>query len=327
MRSEMRRREFITLIGGTAAAWPLATRGQLATKTYFVLWVSTEAQPDPFIAGFLEGMRERSYVEGQNLALVLRYAPGDPARLRAMLPELLSVSADLIVSSGPAMLAMREATGKPVLFAISGDPVELGIADSLSRPGKNFTGTTFMSLDVAQKRVQLLRELLPDMGNLAILSQKNHPGEQSEHEATRAAADALSIRLAYVPFAAGPELDGALQRVADARADAMLVFPEGVTMVHRAKIADFALSHRLPSMFGWREYCDVGGFASYGGNQRATYRQLAVYADRLLRGEKPQDLPIERITRFEFVLNLKTAKTLGVDIPPTLLARADEVIE
>ena len=288
MWSEMRRREFITLIGGTAAAWPLATRGQLATKTYFVLWVSTEAQPDPFIAGFLEGMRERSYVEGQNLALVLRYVPGDPARLRAMLPELLSVSADLIVSSGPAILAMRAATGKPVLFAISGDPVELGIADSLSRPGKNFTGTTFMSLDVAQKRVQLLRELLPGMGNLAILSQKNHTGEQSEHEATRAAADALSIRLAYVPFAAGPELDGALQRVADARADAMLVFPEGVTMVHRAKIADFALSHRLPSMFGWREYCDVGGFASYGGNQRETYRRLAVYADRLLRGEKPQ---------------------------------------
>jgi putative ABC transport system substrate-binding protein len=323
----MRRREFITLIGGTAAAWPLATRGQLATKTYFVLWVSTEAQPDPFIAGFLEGMRERSYVEGQNLALVLRYAPGDPARLRAMLPELLSVSADLIVSSGPAMLAMRAATGKPVLFAISGDPVELGIADSLSRPGKNFTGATFMSLDVAQKRVQLLRELLPDMGNLAVLSQKNHTGEQSEHEATRAAADALSIRLAYVPFAAGPELDGALQRVADARADAMLVFPEGVTMVHRAKIADFALSHRLPSMFGWREYCDVGGFASYGGNQRSTYRRLAVYADRLLRGEKPQDLPIERIARFEFVLNLKTAKTLGLTIPPSLIARVDEVIE
>jgi putative ABC transport system substrate-binding protein len=292
-----------------------------------VLWVSTEAQPDPFIAGFLEGMREHSYVEGQNLALILRYAPGDPARLRAMLPELLSVSADLIVSSGPAILAMRAATGKPVLFAISGDPVELGIAESLSRPGKNFTGTTFMSLDLAKKRVQLFKELLPGMGNLAILSQKNHAGEQSEHEATRAAADALSIRLTYVPFAAGPELDGALQRVADARADGMLVFPDGVTLVHRAKIADFALSHRLPSMFGWREYCDVGGFASYGGNQRATYRQLATYADRLLRGEKPQDLPIEQITRFEFVLNLKTAKRLGVEIPPTMLARADEAIE
>jgi putative ABC transport system substrate-binding protein len=324
---QMNRREFIILTGGTAAAWPVAARGQLAPRTYFVLWVSTEAQPDPFIAGFLEGMREHSYVEGQNLALVLRYAPGDPARLRAMLPELLNVSADLIVSSGPAILAMRAATGKPVLFAISGDPVELGIADSLPRPGKNFTGTTFMSLDLAKKRIQLFKELLPGMGNLAILSQKNHPGEQSEHEATRAAADALSIRLAYVPFAAGPELDGALQRVTDTHADGMLVFPDGVTLVHRSKIADFALSHRLPSMFGWREYCDVGGFASYGGNQRATYRRLATYADRLLRGEKPQDLPIEQITRFEFVLNLKTAKALGLTVPPALLARADEVIE
>ena len=265
----MTRREFITLTGATAVAWPLPAQGQRAPRTYFVLWVSTEAQSDPFIAGFLEGMREHSYVEGQNLAFVLRYVPGDPARLRAMLPELLGVPADLIVSSGPAILAMRAATGRPVLFAISGDPVELGIADSLARPGKNFTGTTFMSLDVAQKRVQLLKELLPGMANLAILSQKNHPGEQSEHETTRAAADALSIHLAYVPF--GGELDDALQRVADARADAMLVFPDGVTMVHRAKIADFALSHRLPSMFGWREYCDAGGFASYGGNQRATY--------------------------------------------------------
>jgi putative ABC transport system substrate-binding protein len=165
------------------------------------------------------------------------------------------------------------------------------------------------------------------MNKLAILSQKNHAGEQSEHEATRAAADALSIHLAYVPFAAGPELDAALQCVAEASANAMLVFPEGVTMVHRAKIADFALSHRLPSMFGWREYCDAGGFASYGGNQRATYRRLAAYADRLLRGEKPQDLPIDRVTRFEFVLNLKTAKALGLTVPDKLIALADEVID
>ena len=182
-------------------------------------------------------------------------------------------------------------------------------------------------LGEAQKCVQLLKELLPGMGKLAILSQKNHPGEQSEYEATRAAADALSIRLAYIPFAAGPELDGALQRVSEASANAMLVFPDGVTMVHRAKIADFALSHRLPSMFGWREYCEAGGCASYGGNQRATYRRLAAFGDRLLRGDKPQDLPIERVTRFEFVLNLKAAKTLGIDLPPTVLARADEVIE
>jgi putative tryptophan/tyrosine transport system substrate-binding protein len=203
----------------------------------------------------------------------------------------------------------------------------LGIAESLARPGKNFTGTTFMSLEVAQKRVQLLKELVPGMGKLSLLSQKNHAGEQFEHQATRAAADALSIQLAYVPFASGPEIDAALQRVAEADANAMLVFPDGVTMVHRTKIADFAQSRRLPSMFGWREYCDVGGFASYGGNQRATYRQLAGYADRILRGTRPQDLPIERVSRFEFIINLKTAKTLGLDVPTTLLARADEVID
>ena len=322
----MRRREFIALLGGSAA-WPLAARAQQPSKTQFILWVSTEAQPDPFIAGFQEGMRERGYVEGQNLAFILRYAPGDPAALRAMLPDLLNVPADLIVSSGPAILAMRATTGKPVLFALSGDPVELGIAESLSRPGKNFTGSTFLSLELAQKRVQLLKELLPGMRNLAILSQKNHPGEQSEHKATLAAAEALSIRLAYVPFASGAELDGALERVAAARADAMLVYPDGVTLVHRAKIAAFAQSHRLPSMFGWREYCDAGGLASYGGNQRATYFRLATYADRILRGEKPGDLPIEQPVTFELVLNSRTAKTLGLEIPVTLLARADEVIE
>jgi putative tryptophan/tyrosine transport system substrate-binding protein len=322
----MRRREFLGGIA-TAAAWPCVVHGQQPAQTKFILWVSTEAQPDPFIAGFREGMRERGYIEGQNLGLILRYAAANPAALRAQLSELLTIPADLIVSSGPAILAMRAATGKPVLFAISGDPVELGIAESLSRPGKNFTGMTFMSLDVAQKRVQLLKELLPSLGSLAVLSQSNHPGEQSEHNATIAAAEALSIRLIYVPFPSGAELDGALERVASAHADAMLVFPDGVTLVHRTKIAEFAKMHRLPSMFGWREYCDAGGLASYGGNQRATYVRLATYADRILRGEPPAELPIERPTTFELVLNVKTAKLLGLTIPPTLLARADEVIE
>jgi putative ABC transport system substrate-binding protein len=322
----MLRRDFITALGLAAAA-PRVARGQQAEKTHVILWVSTEAQPDPFMAGFRDGMRERGYIEGRNLAFVLRYAPGDPAALRAILAELLSIPADLIVSSGPAILAMRAAVGKPVLFAVSGDPVELGIAESLSRPGKNFTGSTFMSLDVAQKRVQLLKELLPDLQSLAVLSQKNHPGEQSEFNATRGAAEALAINLAYVPFASGSELEAALERVQATRARAMLVFPDGVTLVHRAKIAEFAKKHRLPSMFGWREYCDAGGLASYGGNQRATYFRLANYADRLLRGERPGDLPIEQATTFELVINLRTARDIGLDVPPTLLARADEVIE
>jgi putative ABC transport system substrate-binding protein len=152
----MRRREFLTVLG-SAVVWPVASRAQ-AGKVHTILWVSTEAQPDPFIAGFREGMRERGYVEGESLIFVLRYAPGDPATVQAMLPELLSIPADLIVSSGPAIQAMKAATGKSILFAISGDPAALGIAQSLSRPGRNFTGSTFLSLDVAQKRVELLRK-------------------------------------------------------------------------------------------------------------------------------------------------------------------------
>ena len=222
----MKRRQFLVGLG-SAAAWPLAARSQ-PRKISTILWVSTEAQPDPFIEGFREGMRGRGYAEGQNLAFVLRYAPGDPAAVRAMLPELLAVPADLIVSSGPAILAMKDAVGKPVLFAISGDPVALGIAQSLSQPGRNFTGTTFLSLEVAQKRVQLLREMLPGLRTLAILSQSNHPGEAAEHAATKAAASALGLELAYVPFPSFREFDDALARVAAARADAMLVYPDGV---------------------------------------------------------------------------------------------------
>src|SRR5215212_4727874 len=315
----MRRRDFIAGLGSMATAWPL-NAGAQPSKVRFILWLSTEAQPDPFIAAFREGMRERGYVEGQNLAFVLRYAPGDPAALRAMLPTILDTTADLIVSSGPAILAMRAATDRPVLFAISGDPVALGIAQSFSRPGGNFTGTTFLSLDVAQKRVQLVRELLPQVRTLVILSQKNHAGEPSEYAATKQAAEALGIRLSYVPFATGAEVEEALERVRGAAADAMLVFPDGVTMVHRAKIAEFARAQGLPSMFGWREYCDVGGLASYGANQRTTYARLAVYADRILQGENPAELPIEQPTKFELVLNLRTAKALNLTIPPMLLA-------
>jgi putative tryptophan/tyrosine transport system substrate-binding protein len=322
----MRRRHFIAGLGA-ATAYPFGAGAQVPSNLKTILWVSTEAQPDPFIASFREAMRDRGYVEGQNIAFTLQYAPGDPAALRARLPAIIGTPADLIVSSGPAILAMRATTDKPVLFAISGDPVALGIAQSFSRPGRNFTGSTFLSLDVAQKRVQIIRELLPNLRTLAILSQKNHPGEPSEYEATQQAADALGVRLLYVPFASGAEVDNALQRVQAAATEAMLVFPDGVTMVHRVKIAEFAKAHRLPSMFGWREYCDAGGLASYGASQRATYARLAVYAERILKGEKPADLPVEQPTKFELVLNMRTAKALGLTIPPTLLARADEVIE
>ncbi|HYZ34295.1 MAG TPA: ABC transporter substrate-binding protein [Crenalkalicoccus sp.] len=322
----MRRRRLLSALGA-AAAGPLSGRAQQPDRVRTILWVSTEAEPDPFIDGFREGMRRLGYVEGRDLVLVPRYAPGDPAALRAMLPELLAVPADLIVSSGPAIRAMRAATGRPVLFAVSGDPVALGVVDSLSHPGRNFTGTTFLSLDLARKRVQLLRELVPGLRSLAALSNADHPGEPAEHEATREAAGALSLGLAYAPFDAPGGIEDALGRVRASGTGALLVYPDAVTMVYRARIAGFAREQGLPSMFGWREYCEAGGLASYGANQRAVYARLAAYADRILRGERPADLPVEQPSRFELVINLRTARALGLEVPSALLARADDLIE
>jgi putative ABC transport system substrate-binding protein len=323
----MTRRDIITSIAGTAAAWPSIAMAQKPTRPHRIFWVSTESQPDPFVDGFREGLRGRGYVEGKDVVFELRYAPGNPDGLRAVIAELTRGNVDLAVSSGPAIRAMRAATDVPVLFAISGDPVELGLVKSLAQPGGNFTGSTFLSLDLAGKRVQLLKEIFPQLRTLAVLSNADHPGERFEWNATQRAARAIGIDLTYVPFVGGRELDGALARVANAGADAMLVFPDGVTMVHRVKIAQFAVVQKLPSMFGWSEYCEAGGLLSYGANQREAYVRLATYADRILRGELPASLPVEQPTKFELTVNLNTAKALRIDVASSILLRADKVIE
>ncbi|HXO70169.1 MAG TPA: ABC transporter substrate-binding protein [Bradyrhizobium sp.] len=295
---------------------------------YRIFWVSTQSLPDPFLDGFREGLRGRGYVEGKNVAFELHYAPGNPQALREVISELRRGNIDLAVSSGPATRAMTAVRDVPVLFALSGDPVELGLVKSLGQPGGNFTGSTFLSLELAGKRVELLKDIVPKMRTLAVLSNSNHPGEQSEWRATREAANALGIVPLYVPFAGANELDAALGLVRDAHADALLVFPDALTMVHRARIAEFAIAHRLPSMFGWSEYCDAGGLLSYGANQRATYFWLATYADRILRGESPAVLPVFQPTKFELAVNLKAAKLLGIDLnESSILFRANKVIE
>ena len=323
----MKRREFITLVGG-AGAWPISTLAQQRlAKIHRIFWASTEAQPDPFVDGFREGLRELGYVEGNNFVLQLRYAPGNPDALRSALPELTRDKVDLAVSSGPATRAMKAVTNIPVLFAISGDPVELGLVKSLARPGGNFTGSTFLSLELAGKRVELLKDIFPQLRRLAVVSNTDHPGEPSEWQATHEASKALGIETLYVPFVGARELDNALVTVGTTRADAMLVFPEGVTMVHKARIAQFAVAQRLPSMYGWSEYCEAGGLLSFGANQRATYFRLATYADRILRGEDPANLPVEQPTKFELVVNRKTANALKIEIPASILLRAERVIE
>jgi putative ABC transport system substrate-binding protein len=215
----------------------------------------------------------------------------------------------------------------PVLFAVSGDPIELGIVNSLARPDSNFTGNTFMSRDVAAKRVDLLKEIFPNLRRLAVLSNTVHPGERSEWQVTQQGAQALGIEPVYVPFSGPQEIDKAMADLARTSVDAMLVFPDGVTMVHRRKVAQAAIDNRLPSMFGWGEYCDAGGLLSYGANQRATYVRLAAYAVRILKGESPGNLPVEQPTKFELVVNLRTAKSLGIEVAPSILLRAERLIE
>jgi putative tryptophan/tyrosine transport system substrate-binding protein len=323
----MNRRDFITLIGAALAA-PAIARAEESPRVFRIYWLSTQAQPDPFLEGFREGLRARGYIEGRNVVLDKHYAIGDPQALRDVAAELRRGKVDLAVSSGPATRAMTAVEEVPVLFALSGDPVELGLVKSLGRPGGNFTGSTFLSLELAGKRVELLKEVLPNLRRLAVFSNANHPGEQSEWRATKEAAQTLGIETVYVPFSGESELDAALTKVGQAQANALLVFPDVLTMVHRHKIADYAIAQRLPSMFGWSEYCDAGGLLSYGANQRATYYWLAGYADRILRGEKPADLPVFQPTKFELVVNLRTAEQLGLDLDrSSILFRANRVIE
>jgi putative ABC transport system substrate-binding protein len=323
----MRRREFIQLVAA-AMAMPVRAFAEDSAKTHRIFWVSTQSQPDPFLEGFREGLLARGYVEGKNVAFDLHYAPGNPQALQEVVSELRHGDFDLAVSSGPATRAMMAVTDVPVLFALSGDPVALGLVKSLGKPGGNFTGSTFLSLALAGKRVELLKDIFPNLRTLAVLTNANHPGEQSEWHATEKAARQLGIVPLRFAFSGVNEMDNTLETAAAAQADGLLVFPDAVTMVHRTKIAQFAIKHRLPSMFGWSEYCDAGGLISYGANQRATYFDLATYADRILRGEDPANLPVVQPTKFELVVNLRTAELLRIHLDESsILFRADKVIE
>jgi putative ABC transport system substrate-binding protein len=320
------RRAFLVGVAATLAPCPTGAQSQRGLRAHRIGWISTEARPDPFVDGFREGLRRHGYVEGQSVILDLRYTR-DLDALRTAVAELTQSKVAFIVSSGPAIRAIRGARDVPVLFAISGDPVELGLAESLGRPGGNFTGLTFLSLEIAGKRVELLKQAVPQLRRLAVLSNTDHPGERSERRATEEAARALGLSVSYIPFTGGTQLDAGLSAVRDARADAMVVFPEGATMVARAKIAQFAIAERLPSMFGWSEYADAGGLMSYGANQREAYVRLAGFADKLLRGARIAELPIEQPTQFELVVNLRTAAALGITLPSPVLLLANRRIQ
>ena len=333
----IRRREFITLLGGAAAAaWPIAARAQQPANVARIGCLVTGALESPemraMVDAFRQGLRERGYVEGQNIVVEYRSADGNIERFARLAEELASLKVDLILAPNtPATRAAQHATDTiPIVGVAMGDPVADGLVASLARPGRNITGLTFLGPELAGKRLDLLRQALPSASRIAALW---HPAAFSESttrdmlRATEAVARTLAVELQLVEVRGADELDRAFSAMARNRAEALITFASAMLFNERRQIIDLATKHRLPSMTNAREFAELGGLIAYGASLTDLQRRSATYVDKVLKGAKPADLPVQQPTKFELVINLKTAKTLGLDIPPTLLATADEVIE
>ena len=325
----MDRRAFITVMGGSILAAPLAVEAQQPTKVARIGYLSLESSPALYLEAFHDGLRRLGYVDSGSVVIESRLAEGKTERLDALASELVALKLDVIVGAdGGAARALSRATKTtPIVMAVSGDPVELGLAISLARPGGNVTGISFLSPEIAGKRLQFLRELAPKATKVAVLTNRVHAGEEQEWKANESAAKSLHVRLQFLPLSQGDDLAEVFAAITRERADAMVATAGPMTLQNRKQIAEFAIKSRLPLIAGWAEYADAGSLISYGPNRRQAVRHLAYFVDRIVRGTKPADLPIERPTRLELVINLKTAKALGLTIPPSVLLRADQVIE
>jgi len=325
----MRRRAFIATLGG-AAAWPMVARGQQSPKITSIGWLTPQqaASLTPYIDALRSGLAELGYVEGRNIAIVFRYGDDSIERVPELAAELVQVPVDILMVQGAAVPVVRKLNLKvPVVYAFSGDPVSAGLADSLARPRGNMTGLTFMAADLNGKRLELLREIMPELQRVAIIANPEHPGEQIELSYSEATAQKLGLSLRYFPTSTIDELNRAFTEMTRDRPQAISLFPDGFAIAHRQSIIDFAKAHRAPVISGWPVFAKSGALCTYGPRLAESYRRLAYYVDRVLKGAKPADLPIEQPTVFDLVVNLKTARALGLTVPPSLLARADEVIE
>jgi putative tryptophan/tyrosine transport system substrate-binding protein len=326
----MNRRAFMTLLTGAAAAWPLAARAQQSSPVLIgMLNASAATSFKEHIDAFRDSLRGLGSVEGRNVRLEYRFADGHLDRLPGLAAELVRLNPNVIVSFPlPANLAVAKATSTiPIVMASGADPVSFGLVKSLSHPGGNVTGLTNFAEELASKQIDFVRELLPRLARLAVLVNVANPLHVPQWRETKAAAAQAVIALVPFEFRSPDQFEAAFATFVQGRADALLVPPDVTFNTHRRRIADLSLSARLPTIFYTRQSAEDGGLMSYGPNQLENYRRAAIYVDKILKGAKPQDLPIERPTKIELVINLKTARALGLDVPPTLLARADEVIE
>jgi len=324
----MRRRDFIALIGG-AAAWPLAARAQQAAMPV-IGFVRSESLADAtnLVTAFRQGLKEAGFVEGQNVTVEYRSGEGQRERLQSVVAELIRRPVTAIAGNSVAMLAAKAATTTiPVVFASGGDPVQQGLVASLNRPGGNVTGIVFLSGTLGTKRLELLRQIAPQATAIGMLANPNTTETETERTDVQAAAQAIGMQLIVADVSSDRDIEPALAALVQRGVGALLVGAGGFMTSHRERIVALATRHALPAMYGLREFVAAGGLMSYGTSITDAFRQVGVYTGRILKGEKPADLPVMQSTKFELVLNLKTAKTLGLAIPPSLLALADEVIE
>jgi putative ABC transport system substrate-binding protein len=322
----MRRREFIALVGGATFVWPLAGSAQTQPKIPRVGYVFGGNKNN--IEAFRQGLRELGYIEGQTIVLEVRDAEGRLERMPELVAELVGLKVDVLVAVGsPAALAAKNATQTIPIVIISADPIGLDLVGSLSRPGGNVTGLSFFLEAISGKRLQLLKEAIPGLARVGVLRNPLALSHRIYWKDTEVAAQRLGVALEAVEVRGPEDFEAAFATAKQRNVQALLAFDDSLTVTYRSRITALAASSRLPAMYGFREFPDAGGLMSYGPSTLPLYPRAATFADKILKGAKPADLPIEQPTKFELVINVRVAKALGLTIPSSLLARADELIE
>jgi putative ABC transport system substrate-binding protein len=327
----MKRREFVTLLAGAAVTWPLSARAQ---QPLLVIGFLSNASPDLYafrLRAFRQGLKEAGYVEGQNVAIEYRWAEGQNDRLPVLAAELVRRQVDVIVAGGgtPSAVAAKAATATiPIVFAVAVDPVKIGFVASLNRPGGNLTGITDLNVEVGPKRLELLHELLPTATTIALLVNPTSPSLAEPFErALKAAASTLGLQLHVLQASTEQDFDRVFADVVRLRAAALVIMPDNFFLTRSEQLGVLSLHYAVPAIAQNRPFVAAGGLMSYGGDEKEYYRLVGVYAGKILKGEKPADLPVMQSTKVELIINLKTAKALGITVPLPLIGRADEVIE
>ena len=324
----MRRREFIALLGG-AAAWPLASHAQQPAKlpTIGFLGTATPSMWSHWVAAFVQRLREHGWIDGRNIAIEYRWAEGRTERFAEIAAELVRRKVDVIVTSGGAVVAAKQATSViPIVFPMAPDPVSSGLVASLARPGGNVTGLSIQSTELATKRLELIREVVPGLRRLAIMGNAGSPAAVLEMSEVHAAARKLGLEVEILEIRRAEDIAPAFESLRD-RADALYIGADSLVGANRIRINTLTLGARLPTIYNSREYVELGGLLSYGPSYPDLFRRAAEFVDKILRGAKPGDIPVEQPTKFELIVNQTTAKALGLKIPEAFLLRADEVIE